>query len=55
MIQTTRKRDGREEDYNIEKIANAIFKAAQASGGKDYDTAFALAQEVADYVETRCV
>ena len=54
MITKIRKRDGREVAFNIEKIANAIFKAAQASGGKDYDTAFALAQEVADYVETGC-
>ena len=54
MITKIRKRDGREVAFNIEKIANAIFKAAQASGGKDYDTAFALAQEVADYVETEC-
>lgn len=54
MITKIRKRDGREVAFNIEKIANAIFKAAQASGGKDYDTAFALAQEVADYVEANC-
>lgn len=54
MITKIKKRDGREVAFNIEKIANAIFKAAQASGGKDYDTAFALAQEVADYVEANC-
>ncbi len=28
--------------FNIEKIANAIFKAAQAAGGHDYDTSLKL-------------
>ena len=40
------KRDGREVPFNIEKIANAIFKAAQAAGGQDYDLALKLAEEV---------
>ena len=47
MITKIRKRDGREVPFNIEKIANAIFKAAQAAGGHDYDTALRLAEEVA--------
>ncbi|MBR6789494.1 MAG: anaerobic ribonucleoside triphosphate reductase [Oscillospiraceae bacterium] len=54
MITKIRKRDGREVPFNIEKIAAAIFKAAQATGGRDYDTAFALAQEVAEMVEKTC-
>ncbi len=54
MITKIKKRDGREVAFNIEKIATAIFKAAQASGGKDYDTAFSLAQQVVDYVEKHC-
>ena len=53
MITTIRKRDGREVPFNIEKIANAIFKAAQSCGGKDYGTAFALAQQVAQYLDSR--
>jgi len=40
------KRDGREVPFNIEKIANAIFKAAQAAGGHDYDTSLKLAENV---------
>jgi len=39
MITKIIKRDGREVPFNIEKIANAIFRAASAAGGKDYDTA----------------
>lgn len=54
MITQIRKRDGREVPFNIEKIANAIFKAAQKCGGRDYQTAFSLAQEVASYVESHC-
>jgi len=51
MITKIIKRDGREATFNIEKIANAIFKAAQAIGGKDYETAMALACEVAECIE----
>ena len=54
MITQIRKRDGRAVPFNIEKISNAIFKAAQSCGGRDYQTAFSLAQEVASYVETHC-
>lgn len=46
MITKIKKRDGREVPFNIEKIANAIFKAAQAAGGQDYDLALKLAEEV---------
>ncbi len=52
MIATITKRDGREVPFNIEKIANAIYKAAMATGGKDYDSALALAHEVVEYIET---
>ncbi len=51
MITKIRKRDGRESPFNIEKIANAIFKAASATGGKDYKTAMALAEKVTDYID----
>ena len=33
------KRDGRTVDFNIDKIADAIYKAAQVLGGKDHDMA----------------
>ena len=31
------KRDGRTVDFDIDKIADAIYKAAQVLGGKDYE------------------
>ena len=53
MITKIIKRDGREVPFNIEKIANAIFRAASAAGGKDYDTALSLAEQVVEYLESR--
>jgi len=46
MITKVKKRDGREVPFNIEKISNAIFKAAQAAGGQDYKTSMELAEKV---------
>lgn len=46
MITKIKKRDGREVPFNIEKISNAIFKAAQAVGGQDYNTSMELAEKV---------
>ena len=40
------KRDGRKVPFNIEKIANAIFKAAQTRGGTDFNVAMDVAVEV---------
>ncbi|MBQ4353413.1 MAG: anaerobic ribonucleoside triphosphate reductase, partial [Clostridia bacterium] len=51
MITKIIKRDGREVPYNLEKIARAIFRAAQAVGGSDYDEAVALACEVSEIAE----
>ena len=51
MITKIKKRDGREVPFNIEKIANAIFKAASVTGGKNYDSALKLADKVAEYIE----
>ena len=39
MITQIVKRDGRKLPFNIEKIANAIFKAAQSVGGTNYNEA----------------
>ncbi len=52
MITKIIKRDGREAPFNIEKIAHAIFMAAEAVGGHDYNTAMELAYKVADQLET---
>ena len=46
MITMIKKRDGRQVPFNIEKIANAIFKAAQTVGGRDFSEAMALADKV---------
>ena len=51
MITKIKKRDGREVPFNIEKIANAIFRAAAATGGNDYNTAWKLAEKVMEQLE----
>ncbi len=51
MITKIRKRDGREVPFNIEKIANAIFKAGNAAGEEDYSIALALAEKVAEQLD----
>ena len=42
MITTIVKRDGRQVPFNLEKIANAIFKALQAVGAADEKQALGL-------------
>ena len=51
MIQQIVKRDGRTVAFELDKIADAIFKAAQASGGRDYDMAAGLARQVVSALE----
>lgn len=46
MVDGIVKRDGRIVPFEIEKIASAIFRAAQATGGRDYDMALHLAELV---------
>lgn len=53
MISKILKRDGREAEFDIEKIASAIYKAAEAIGGKDYNTSLNLAKEVVEYLESK--
>lgn len=53
-ITQIRKRDGRLVPFEKDKITKAIWKAAQAVGGKDYQTAVALTEkvvEIAQYVD----
>ncbi len=45
------KRDGRKVPFNIEKIANAIFRAAQSCGGSDFNEAMSIAGEVCGHYE----
>lgn len=55
VLTKIRKRDGREVPFNIEKIANAIFKAAMAAGGNDYNMALRLAEQVTKVLEKKYV
>ena len=48
------KRDGRTVDFDIDKIADAIYKAAQVLGGKDRDMAKFLARQVEVYLIEIC-
>lgn len=52
MITRIQKRDGRVVTFNIEKIANAIYKAAESIGGSDYDEALEVAGRVCDFIES---
>lgn len=51
LINTIIKRDGREVPFELDKITEAIFQAAQATGGRDRATAEKLAKQVTDYIE----
>ena len=51
MITKIVKRDGRAVDFDLDKITQAIYKAAQAIGGNDYTAANDLAQKVIEYLE----
>ncbi len=51
MIIHIMKRDGRKVPFNIEKIANAIFRAAQAVGGTDMNEAMELAVKTCELYE----
>jgi len=53
MISTIRKRDGTLVPYDNFKIANAIFKAAEAVGGKDFGLALALAKEIEETLNAK--
>ncbi len=48
------KRDGRTVDFDLGKISNAIYKAAEALGGKDDEVALDLARQVELYLAQTC-
>lgn len=52
MITKIRKRDGREAPFAVEKIGNAILKAASVTKEADYAKSFALAEQVVKNLET---
>jgi ribonucleoside-triphosphate reductase len=51
MIRKIKKRDGKIVDFNPVKITEAIWKAAQAVGGKDYKQAAELTDKVINILE----
>jgi len=51
MIRKIRKRDGKISDFNPIRITNAIWKAAQAVGGKDHRKAAELTDKVLEMIE----
>lgn len=51
MLTKIQKRDGRTVPFNVEKIADAIYKAARAVGGNDYQEASEMAEKVCNYLE----
>ncbi|MBC7219397.1 MAG: ribonucleoside triphosphate reductase [Hadesarchaea archaeon] len=53
MIAEVRKRDGSVVPFDKERIVNAIFKAAQAVGGKDRRIAERLSDEVVEMLEKK--
>ena len=50
MIQTIIKRDGRTALFEIDKIADAIYKAANSLGGTNYQISMELALQVENYL-----
>ena len=53
-IKTIVKRDGRTVEFNIDKIATAIYKAAEALGGHDKEMANYLAKQTELYLTEVC-
>lgn len=53
MIKQVYKRDGTFQEFNKQKVAEAIFKAARACGGDDRKTAEKLADEVCVALENK--
>jgi ribonucleoside-triphosphate reductase len=52
MLKQIQKRDGRNVTFNVEKIAGAIYKAAQSVGGQDYAVSMELAHKVCERLES---
>lgn len=49
---TVIKRDGSEEDFEVEKISDSIMQAALSVGGEDYELAEEIADEILDLLES---
>ncbi len=53
MLVKVIKRDGREVPFNVEKIANAILKAANSVGGNNHKMAMELAYKACEYLQSK--
>ena len=53
VFSSIQKRDGRVDEFDIDKIAMAIYKAAEAVGGHDIRTARYLAGRVVDFLHEK--
>ena len=51
MLTKIKKRDGRVVSFNVDKITEAIYKAARAVGGDNYVEATEIAEKVCEYIE----
>ena len=51
MITKIQKRDGRTVPFSVDKITDAIYRAARAVGGNDYSSAEDLAEKVCEMLE----
>ena len=51
MITKIKKRDGREAPFNIEKIANAVFRSSSSVGETDYGKVLDLAHIIVERIE----
>ncbi len=51
MVTEILKRDGRKTEFKRDKIASAIFAAARATGGSNFDTAEELSHKVEQYLD----
>lgn len=51
MLTKIKKRDGRVVSFNVDKITEAIYKAARAVGGDNYVEATEIAEKICEYIE----
>ena len=54
MLNEIIKRDGRKVPFHMDKITEAVFKAAQAVGGSDHEEAAQIAAQVCQECEAKC-
>ena len=52
-ILKVKKRNGSIVEFDVSKIGEAIFRAAQSVGGTNKKLAYEIAQQVSDYIRTK--